>query len=224
MSHLTPEELLDLVEGTEAFDPVDREVLTEHLAACAECHRQYEDARAMLVAAAETPVEEPSPLFWNHLSARVRQAVAAQSTPPGSWMDRLGVLVSVSQWRWTASAAGVAVLVVAATVTFNRTADAPVRPSVDAETDYAVMTAHAPGTDVKDVEDVANAADVIAAEQASLTLLADLAGDLSWDDASEAGLMMRRGTVERAISELTAEERIELQRILQAELKKGQGA
>ena len=56
MSHLTPEELLDLVEGTEAGDPIDRKVLTEHLSACAECHRQYEDARAMLAAAAEIPV------------------------------------------------------------------------------------------------------------------------------------------------------------------------
>src|SRR5262245_40928386 len=105
MSHLTPEELIDLVEGTEAGDPIDRSVLTGHLASCVECRRQFEEARGMLAVAAETPVEEPSPLFWDHLSSRVREAVAAESATRSSWKDRLGAFLSVSQWRWTASAA-----------------------------------------------------------------------------------------------------------------------
>jgi hypothetical protein len=187
-------------------------VLTGHLGSCAECRRQLDEVRVMLAVAAETPGEEPSPLFWEHLSARVRAAVAAESGPRRGWIDRLGEFVSVSQWRWTASAAGVAVLAVAVTLMLNRTANAPVRPPADAvETD---ATALSPLT---------ADADSNAAEQASLMLLADLAGDLSWDEASEAGLIMRKGTVEEVVHELTAEERAELERLLQAELSKGQG-
>jgi hypothetical protein len=212
MSHLTPEELIDLVEGTEAGDPIDRSVLTGHLASCAECRRQFEDMRVMLAAAAETPVEEPSPLFWDHLSARVREAVAAESASRHSWRDRLGSLVSVSQWRWTASAAALAVVVVAVALTFDRTANAPVRPPVDTvEADAQALNQQPADVDAN------------AAEEASLMLLADLAGDLTWEDASEAGLMMRSGTVEEVMHELTAEERAELHRLLQAELNKGRG-
>jgi hypothetical protein len=212
MSHLTPGELIDLVEGTEAGDPIDRSVRAGHLASCAECRRQFDDVRVMLAVAAETPSEEPSPLFWDHLSARVREAVAAESVPRNSWRDRLGSLVSVSQWRWTASAAALAVLVVAAALTFDRTATAPVRPSVDTvETDAQALNQQPADVDSN------------AAEEASLMLLADLAGDLTWEDASEAGLMMRSGTVEEVMHELTVEERAELHRLLQAELNKGRG-
>jgi anti-sigma-K factor RskA len=166
----------------------------------------------MLAVAAETPIEEPSPLFWDHFSSRVHEAVSAESTPRNSWRDRLGSFASVSQWRWTASAAALAVLVVAAALTFDRTANAPVRPSADTV-----------ATDAQALNQQAADADSYAAEEASLMLLADLAGDLTWEDASEAGLMMRRGTVEEVMHELTAEERAELHRLLQAELNKGRG-
>jgi anti-sigma-K factor RskA len=213
MSHLTPEELIDLVEGTEAGDPIDRSVLAGHLASCAACRRQFEDARVMLAVTAETPIEEPSPLFWDHLSARVRESVAAESAPRNGWRDRLGSVVSISHWRWTASAAALAVLVVAAALTFDRTANAPVRttPVDTVEADAQALSQQSADFDLN------------AAEEASLMLLADLAGDLTWEDASEAGLMMRRGTVEEVMHELTAEERAELHRLLQAELDKGRG-
>ena len=68
MSHLTPEELLDLAEAP----PPD--VASGHLASCDRCRRELADLREALAAAAEIEVPEPSPLFWGHLSARVRGA------------------------------------------------------------------------------------------------------------------------------------------------------
>ena len=45
--------------------------------------------------------------------------------------------------------------------------------------------------------------------------MTDLAADLDWDAAAEAGLMPAAGAVDRAIVDLTADERRELQRLLQ---------
>ncbi len=42
----------------------------------------------MMSVAAEVEVPEPSPLFWDHLSARVGEAVAAEQAPRRSWIER----------------------------------------------------------------------------------------------------------------------------------------
>src|SRR5262245_17694670 len=70
--HLTHEELLELAEGTRL------ESSAPHLAACGECRDELAGLRAMLSAATEADVPEPSPLFWDHFSARVRAAVAVE--------------------------------------------------------------------------------------------------------------------------------------------------
>ena len=55
----------------------------------------FKDIIADVKAAGEVP--EPSPLFWNHLSARVRDAVAVEPIPRAWWM---------TYWRPVALAAG----------------------------------------------------------------------------------------------------------------------
>ena len=75
MGHLRSEELIDLAEGTRP------EASAGHLQSCESCRRQLADLRAMLAAAAEVSVPEPSPLFWDHLSARVHEAVADERGP-----------------------------------------------------------------------------------------------------------------------------------------------
>src|SRR2546428_190985 len=71
MSHLSPEELIDIAEGTRL------ETSVPHLATCASCREQLVDVREMM-STVDVDVPEPSPLFWDHLSARVSAAVAAE--------------------------------------------------------------------------------------------------------------------------------------------------
>jgi hypothetical protein len=57
-------------------------------------------------------------------------------------------------------------------------------------------------------------------DDASLGLIAVLANDPDWDAAAEAGLTTQAGAVDRAVLELSANERLELERILEAELSR----
>ena len=72
MAHLTSAEFVDLAEG--ARDAAS----APHLAECDRCRRELADVRRMMAAAGASDVPEPSPLFWDHLSARVREGVAAE--------------------------------------------------------------------------------------------------------------------------------------------------
>ena len=79
MTHLSPDELIDAVE---TVLPPDRQV---HLAACEVCRRELAGLSDVLGEAMQTSVPEPSPLFWQHLSSRVHDAVARDAAPGGSW-------------------------------------------------------------------------------------------------------------------------------------------
>src|SRR5579871_7043009 len=83
MAHLTPEQFVDIAEGTVAEGDVS------HLSACAVCGRQLAEMRALMAEAADVEVPEPSPLYWDRLSARVRDAVAHEAERPRSWKERL---------------------------------------------------------------------------------------------------------------------------------------
>src|SRR5881296_2602817 len=82
MRHLQSEELIDLAEGAQP------ESSALHLQTCDECRRRLTDLRAAMAAAADVDVPEPSPLFWDHFSARVHDAIAAEDAgaarPKGS--------------------------------------------------------------------------------------------------------------------------------------------
>jgi hypothetical protein len=81
MNHLTPRELVEAVEGSL---PAARR---QHLDACGGCARAWHElAGAVLAVKGTADVPEPSPLFWDHFSARVRDAVAAEPVSPrGAW-------------------------------------------------------------------------------------------------------------------------------------------
>jgi len=86
MAHLNPDQFVDIAEGVVADTDVP------HLATCVECRRQLADVRAVIseTAFAEAgAAPEPSPLFWNQLSARVRDAVAEDTASTRSWRERL---------------------------------------------------------------------------------------------------------------------------------------
>jgi hypothetical protein len=84
--HLSPQEFVEAIEGTLVRARLD------HLSACGECQTDVREL-GELVATIEsaTPVPEPSPLFWNHFSARVREATTAAPPAKPSWW--------ASNWR-----------------------------------------------------------------------------------------------------------------------------
>lgn len=158
----------------------------------------------MMTAAADVEVPEPSPLFWQHLSARVHEAVAAEESLRATrWSERW------LSWRVTLplSVAAAAAVLIAAAITLR--------------------TGTSPGADPRDpapstptlAEATANASELAPlAQDPSLSLMADLAENLDWDGAIAAGLMIRTGTVDRAMNELSVDEQLELQRLLKEEL------
>jgi hypothetical protein len=147
-------------------------------------------------------VPEPSPLFWEHLSARVREAVDAESRSSGARS-----LPRWPSWRALVPIGGMAMLVLAATLMW--------RPAHESST-----AANTPArSDITDT--AANAGDFVQlTDDQSLTLLADLTSDLDWDAASEAGLAPWTGAVDDVVTSLTVGERRELQRLLQEALRK----
>jgi hypothetical protein len=199
MRHLNEEDLIDLAEDARP------EGSAPHLVSCESCRRQLADLRAVMSAAVGVEVPEPSPLFWQHLSARVREAVSNE--------DRASASARVPPWLgWRAVVPSVAVaaVVLAAAITLRMELPRAVVGPKGLTPHSAAVEEATPGAD-----DVVSLAD-----DASLGLIAGLAGDLDWDAGVEAGLSTQVGAVDRAVLELSANERMELQRILKEELSR----
>jgi hypothetical protein len=152
VAHLTPDAMLDLVEGI-----IDARA-DSHLASCEACRAQVTSLRATLteIEAGQCDIPEPSPLFWDHLSARVRAAVAEPT-------------LAVPWWRLHWQPAVLATTLCAALVLalFLRESPEPVAPSP------MLSTAVASSPEVEAVE-----------PDESLDWLTDLASGVSWDDDS----------------------------------------
>jgi hypothetical protein len=190
MRHLTPEELIDLAEGTRP------ESSRPHLSTCERCRRELADMRAMRQAAADVEIPEPSPLFWEHFSARVHESISSESAAPQRWS-----VAGLSSSRRTISLAlgafGAAAIVAI----------------------LAVRAAHAPET-FPPPTSVASLNDRIpSGDDPSLDLVADLTADIDWETANEVGFVSHEGAVEKALTQLTDAERVELQRLLEQELR-----
>jgi hypothetical protein len=166
MTHLTPDELIDTLEG---FG--DR----SHLDGCERCRRQLAELAAALDDTKQASVPEPSPLFWRHFSERVRTAIDRDAPPAGRWPSWL---------RWQALLPLGAAAMIAFALMVPRTdqhraergsAAAAVNPAAteDAASDSWVVLSDLVGE--LDL-DTATAAGVVApgvAEQAVLQLTAD---------------------------------------------------
>jgi hypothetical protein len=79
MTHLTPDELIDAMEGVLASDR------QSHLASCDVCQRELAGLSSVLSDAKQSTVPEPSPLFWTHFSARVSDAIDRTETTDSNW-------------------------------------------------------------------------------------------------------------------------------------------
>jgi hypothetical protein len=106
------------LSGPQFVDALDARVAPDvqtHLDRCVSCAEQLAGLRDTMTRAAEQrDVPEPSPLFWDHFSARVREAVSAEPAPVPFWV----------QW-WRPIVALGAMAAVAAFVVWMRVPPAP---------------------------------------------------------------------------------------------------
>ncbi|MEP7306423.1 MAG: hypothetical protein ABJA98_12975 [Acidobacteriota bacterium] len=201
MRHLTTEQLVDLAEG------IETESSTEHVRSCGDCRRRITDLRGTISAVGEVEAPEPSPLFWEHFSARVSDAVESDRGSSGAAPRRRFYLAGARLAEWLGrpvAAVSVSLIVVAVTALLLRSGR-PV-PAPSASEPVSVTVEAPPGETAASVDDP------------SLSLVADLAADLDWDSVREAGLTTHIGVDDDALALLTAGERNELRRLLQGEL------
>lgn len=191
--HLDDAQMVDAVDGR-----LDQ-AAAAHLASCASCESRQRTLRDVLQSVAENDsVPEPSPLFWEHFPSRVRRAIDTPPQPQG-WLNP-------SRWVWGAAAALV-VLVLLLVSARQGSVVPPGNPQGDAAPQLAAVE---PVPDDLDNDE-------------AWAMVRAVAEAVDYDDVQEAGLTPRAGSVDRAASELSANERAELARLIAQELK-GTGA
>jgi hypothetical protein len=196
MKHLTEAEFVDLIDGVL---PAAR---AAHLDGCGQCRGQAAEMSAMLAETNGLEMPEPSPLFWNHFSARVADAVADEPPPavvPG-WTARL----RNPAITWAAAASLALLMMVAAL--WRATLAPEDEHSAPGRSGLATQPADRPIDDLDQDE-----------AWAVVRLAAD---DLVWEEAEAIGITARPGSAELAVLELSPSERGELARLLEEELRR----
>ena len=107
MKHLSTAEFVDEVEGRLP------EARRTHLGACGACAAQAAVLREAIGVAQQADIPEPSPLFWEHMSGRIADAVRGTTPEPQAW------------WRHPAWAIACSVVLVAAVLIGLRDARVP---------------------------------------------------------------------------------------------------
>lgn len=192
MKHLTPEEFVDLVDGVLSTERA------RHVEECPSCQYRASELRTTMTAAKQIEVPEPSPLFWEHFSARVKDAVAAEPAAASGW--RLG-------WRGWIVAAATAAVVLAVIV--SRGLWSPeYRDAVN-----RTVAGHETGA----LPDFAEQRD----DDPEWELLLAMTDGVEWSDSVPSELITDAGAIERAFFRMSVEERQEFARLLEAELGGG---
>jgi hypothetical protein len=194
MTHLSRDERLLALDGV--LDATRQ----AHLTGCIACRTEVESLRGVLDRVRAIDVPEPSPLFWDHLAARVGDAIAREPLPAaarGWWSPRLA---------WAATA----VVVTAAGAGYLTRPAAPAPP----------VAAHAvPVAPPAPADDGGRA--IVESDDASTddgwAILAALAEDADPDETFAPAV----GQAELSISTLSADERRALAGELTAALAPG---
>jgi hypothetical protein len=195
MTHLSPAELVDAID--DALTPSR----TEHLERCAGCCARVAELRLTFDAARGAEVPEPSPLYWPHMAARIRERIAGEAIVPAwrarPWRDvfTLHALAPIAS-----AAALVAAVCAGGLMVRGVSSPVPSVPSVVAGGAPADLMAEPDDSDVWQV-------------------LTSAAADVPVEDAHAAGMAVPSGAVDRAMQRLTPAELTELGRLLQSELR-----
>src|SRR5258708_16549800 len=188
--HLKVDELVDLAEGSRA------ESSAPHLATCEVCRRELSELKQTITLATEVSVPEPSPLFWDHLSRRVSDAIATDGSPRPIW------------WSWLrAPRFVIPVLAAVLAIVFI--------VAVDVRDARLSRRASAPVASMTDPHDAMP--EPVAGDDPSLVLVAELTSEMDLDGATEAGFAPQ-GSAEHAVTHMNGSELRELQRLLKEEL------
>lgn len=188
--HLSDAELVDCVGGT-----LPR-VRLEHVERCEACRNRVDLLRTTIVEverAEPQGVPEPSPLFWDHFSRRVSETIAEEpAVRRSTWMN--GFVAAVAAF----------VLFVGIWIQKQSVAPPDASPVAQAESPRSAT-------------DSDTRLDLDADIEWSLVQVA--ADDLEWETVSDAGIGARPGSAERVALEMSAAERKELERLIEAEIK-----
>jgi hypothetical protein len=193
---------LDEVELVDALDGRLTPALEGHLHACTGCTTRVQtlrDAVAGVQLTADVP--EPSPLYWEHFSRRVHDAVRE---------DAIRQQRTARWWRPVRIAALTAAALVAialATVVLQqaRQSDSREAPVIATQT----PPEEPPQRGALDVDG-----------DPDWALVRAVADDLYREDAPDAGIHARPGSADRVADEMSPAERQELARLLEDELKR----
>ena len=188
--HLTPEELVDLIEGR--LEPTR----AAHADTCDGCRLEAAELREAVAESQGLDVPEPSPLFWEHQSQRITAALAAERAAQLPWWR------GASLRRLSAAAASVLMVAVGIGVYIGGGPGDP-SESVPRLTDESVLGAGDAGLE----------------NEAAWRLLLAVADGVSWDGQDDQPWVVQAGTIEGAVSELSAVELRDLARLLEAELE-----
>jgi hypothetical protein len=190
MTHLSEAEFVDLIEGT--LLPAR----LAHVDACAACREQAAALHNVFANTVSIDVPEPSPLFWDHLQARVRSAVDAAPEPAG-------------RWRW--SGVRLAPFAVAAAVLATVYAGVSLRQWSGGNAPAPLMTVSVADPRVDGTPEAADAEvwDVLTS-----------AASVALEDGTGTGMRAHPAAIDRAVQGLSNAELTELGRLLQSELKR----
>ena len=195
-THLTPEQFVDVAEGAEP------ESSLPHLAVCDSCAHQLADLHATMSRTRDADVPEPSPLFWDHLSSRVREAVAEEAARPRSWREWL------LQPRVLGPALAGALLAALVAVLLPRT------PMMTTSRSMPVPLA-ANAANPATAPALPPLAPFGAADDPQLTIVAAVATTVDWDEMRDEVTLAAGG--DAVAGALTIDEQRELQRLLAEE-------
>ncbi|HEV3214204.1 MAG TPA: hypothetical protein VGZ27_00695 [Vicinamibacterales bacterium] len=151
----------------------------------------------IIAALREVDVPEPSPLFWDHLSQRVRDAVADEPLPPRGWSSRFNL-------AWAAGILGATVAVALAVVVTIHYAG----PAGGNQAALSPANRAQAGDSLHASED-----------DASWAVMGDLASQMDFEQAAEAGLIATPGSADRALGQLSQDEQRAAVELLQREIK-----
>jgi hypothetical protein len=148
----------------------------------------------------QVEVPEPSPLFWDHLSQRVRDAVAEEPVPSVGWMRHFNL-------AWGGGiVAAVALVAVSLSVWREPAAVHPAVPGPGAS-QIASITATDPATTPS------------LADDATWTAMGALVSEMDIEEAGAAGLAVAPGDADDAFSQLPADEQQRAVELLQQEIR-----
>lgn len=236
MKHLSREELVDSLDG----------VLTPprqaHVESCSRCRAERDALASVMREMSRVDMPEPSPLFWDHLSARVRESLEHEPAPaPASAGPGLVAWLS-GHWAWSAVTVALCVIVggigyqqmrmpIASTVVTRPSTPGTVASNAGVETRLdpkSTGVARAPRVPQGQLAANADARAVIRPATVvddDWNLMMRVAEEIPWDDDGAStdtavnGLtIVRPETADAVVRELTADERRELVRLLHEEM------